>query len=125
MPNLFARAKIVHDIVDELQKFTNEIAHGHFPALARIDHLAVEPITHLLVFKPVLLNARFLKEIAPLPGEDEVDFCMVEDPFASLNRGSTMGRTQLALLIHRPLPQSDRQATETWEDEGGTYAKCA
>jgi hypothetical protein len=79
----------------------------------------------LLVFKPVLLNARFLKEIAPLPGEDEVDFCMVEDPFASLNRGSTMGRTQLALLIHRPLPQSDRQATETWEDEGGTYAKCA
>jgi hypothetical protein len=78
----------------------------------------------LLVFKPVLLNARFLKEIAPLPGEDEVDFCMVEDPFASLSRGSTMGRTQLALLIHR-LPQSDRQATETWEDEGGTYAKCA
>jgi hypothetical protein len=50
----------------------------------------------------LLLNARFLKEIAPLPGEDEVDFCMVEDPFASLNRGSTMGRTQLALLIHRP-----------------------
>jgi len=79
----------------------------------------------LLVFKPVLLNARFLKEIAPLPGEDEVDFCMVDDPFASLNRGSTMGRTQLALLIHRPLPQSDRPATETWEDEGGTYAKCA
>lgn len=63
----------------------------------------------LLVFKPVLLNARFLKEIAPLPGEDEVDFCMVEDPFASLNCGSTMGRTQLALLIHRPLPQSDRR----------------
>ena len=63
----------------------------------------------LLVFKPVLLNARFLKEIAPLPGEDEVDFCMVDDPFASLNRGSTMGRTQLALLIHRPLPQSDRR----------------
>lgn len=99
----------------------------------------------LLVFKPVLLDARFLKEIVPLPGEDEVDFCMIDDPFASLNRGSTVERTQLALLIRRPnehenigtngnashvsdlsaLPQSDSQAKETWEDEGGTYAKCA
>lgn len=99
----------------------------------------------LLVFKPVLLNPRFLKEIVPLPGEDEVDFCIVDDPFASLNRGSPMRRTQIALLIRRPdnhekivtnrnpfhlsdlgtHPQRDSQATETWEDEGGTYAKCA
>jgi hypothetical protein len=98
----------------------------------------------LLVFKPVLLNARFLKEIVPLPGEDEVDFCMVDDPFTSLNRCSTVGRTQLVLLIRRPdehenitngntlhvsepgaLPQSDSHATETWEDEGGRYAKRA
>ena len=53
----------------------------------------------LLVFKPVLLNARFLKEIVPLPGEDEVDFCMVDDPFTNLNRGSTMTHRQLALLL--------------------------
>jgi hypothetical protein len=99
----------------------------------------------LLVFKPVMLDARFLKKIVPLPGEDEVDFCMVDDPFASLNRGSTVGRAQLALLLCRPdehenirtngntfhvadlsaLSQSDSQATETSEDEGGTYAKCA
>ena len=99
----------------------------------------------LLLFKPVVLDAVFLKELVSLPAEDEVDFCIVDDPFASLSRGSTMRRTQLALLI-RPaheheniasngnrfhasdpgaLPQSDRQATETWEDEGGTYAKCA
>ena len=56
----------------------------------------------LLVFKPVVLDARFLKEIVPLPGEDEVDFCMVDDPFASLNRGSTMRRAQLTLLIRPP-----------------------
>lgn len=79
----------------------------------------------LLVFKPVVLDARFLKEIVPLPGEDEVDFCMVDDPFTSLQTGSTMGQTQLALLILSSLPQSDSQVTETWEDEGGTYAKCA
>ena len=53
----------------------------------------------LLVFQPVLLNARFLEEIAPLPGEDEVVFSMVDDPFASLSRGSTMSRKQLASLV--------------------------
>jgi len=48
------------------------------------------------------LDHMFLKESVPLPGEDEVDFCMVDDPFASLNRGSTVRRTQLTLLIRRP-----------------------
>ena len=95
----------------------------------------------LLVFKPVILDARFLKEIIPLPGEDAVDFCLVDDPYVSLKRGRTVGRRELALLIAAneqenngnsfhasapgALPKSDRQATETWEDEGGTLAKCA
>ena len=93
----------------------------------------------LLLFKPVLVDALFLKKIAPLPGEDAVDFCMVDDPFASLNSGSAVGRRDLALLI-RPdeheriehngkiLPgsfQRDHEAVETWEDEGGKSAKCA
>ncbi len=98
----------------------------------------------LLLFKPVVVDTLFLKKIVPLPGEDEVDFCMVDDPFASLNRGSIVGRRELALLI-RPdeyqsiehngntlrasVPgarsQSDHEATESWEDEGGTYAKRA
>ena len=93
----------------------------------------------LLLFKPVLVDALFLKKIAPLPGEDAVDFCIVDDPFASLKSGSTLGRRDLALLI-RPdeqeriehngntLPasfQNDQEAVETWEDEGGKSAKCA
>jgi hypothetical protein len=55
----------------------------------------------LLVFKPVALDAHFLDEIVPLTGQDEVDFCVVDDPYRSLNRGSTVGREQLALLIRR------------------------
>jgi len=90
----------------------------------------------LLLFKPVVVDALFLKEVVPLPGEDEVDFSMVDDPFASLNSGSIVGRRELARLI-RPdehqsiehngnaLHASDDDATETWEAEGGTYAKCA
>ena len=53
----------------------------------------------LLLFKPVVVDARFLKKIAPLRGEDAVDFCMVDDPFAGLNSGSIVGRRDLALLI--------------------------
>ena len=89
----------------------------------------------LLLFKPVVVDALFLKKIAPLPGEDAVDFRMIDDPFAGLNSGSIVGRRDLALLI-RPtehqsisgpgtLSQSDCEAIETWEDEGGSYAKYA
>ena len=81
----------------------------------------------------------FLKESVPLPGEDEVDFCMVDDPFASLKSGSIVGRRDLALLIRpdehqssehngnalRGSFQSDHEAVETWEDEGGKSAKFA
>jgi hypothetical protein len=53
----------------------------------------------LMLFKPVMLDSRFLKNIAPLPGEDEVEFCVIEDPFTSLKCANIMGRPQLALLI--------------------------
>jgi len=53
----------------------------------------------LLLFKPVLLDAPFLKEIVPMAGEDEVQFSMVDDPCASLNKGSSIERAELALLI--------------------------
>ena len=95
--------------------FAMRRANGDWFALDHHGHLCV-PLFHsipdamiarlrnfgLLVFKPVLLDARFLKQIAPLPGQDEVDFCMVDNPFASLNRGSTVERAQLALLLDRP-----------------------
>jgi hypothetical protein len=66
---------------------------SHDAMLARLHNFG------LLLFKPVLIDALFLKKIAPLAGEDAVDFCIVEDPFAGLNNGSTVGRGDLALLI--------------------------
>jgi hypothetical protein len=56
----------------------------------------------LLLYKPVVVDALFLKESVPLPGEDEVDFCMVDDPFVSLDRGRIVERRELAMLIRRP-----------------------
>ena len=66
---------------------------SHDAMIARLRHFG------LLLFKPVVLDAPFLKKIVPLRGEDEVDFCMVDDPFARLNNGSNIERAELALLI--------------------------
>ena len=60
----------------------------------------------LLLFKPVAVDALFLKKAAPLPGEDEVDLWMVDDPFASLDGGSIVGRKELALRIRPDEPRS-------------------
>ena len=53
----------------------------------------------MLLFKPVALDARLLKEIARVGAGSDVDFCMVNDPFASLSRGSHAEHAELALLI--------------------------
>ena len=99
----------------------------------------------MLLFKPVALDARLLKEIVPVGGAGDVDFWLVNDPLVSLNHGHLVEHAQLALLMHSPiklemvpcngnrfhvptlttLPQSDSKATENWEDEGGKYAKRA
>jgi hypothetical protein len=132
-------------------------ANGDWFALERHGRLRV-PLFHstqdatmarlrnfgMLLFKPVALDARLLAEIMPVGAGSEVDFCMVNDPFASLSCGSQVKPAQLALLISNPakhptilknengfhasrlpLAQVASDATETWEDEGGSYAKCA
>ena len=142
MSDIFAMQRANGDwfAVDHYGRLRVPLFHSiHDAMMARLRNFG------LLLFEPVVIDAFFLKNIAPLPGENEVDFCMTDDPFASLNCGTTVGRRELALLI-RPAdeheniasngnrfhafdpgapPQSDRQATETWEDEGGAYAKCA
>lgn len=158
---MFCMASVLRGSNDE-RSFMSDIfamqrANGDWFALDHSGRLRV-PLFHsihdamvarlrnfgLLLFKPVVIDALFLKNIVPLAGEDEVDFCIIDDPFASLSRGATVGRRELALLIPADehenipingngfhaadsgaLPQSDRQANETWEDEGGTYAKGA
>lgn len=53
----------------------------------------------LLLFKPVVVDAGFLKETVRVPGEAEVDFWMVDNPFTSLKRGSLVERPDLTSLI--------------------------
>jgi hypothetical protein len=52
----------------------------------------------LLLFKPVVIDALLLKNIVPLAGEDEVDFCIIDDPFAGLSRGANVRRREFAAM---------------------------
>lgn len=69
---------------------------SHDAVMARVRNFG------MLLFKPVALDAQLLKEIAPA-GESEVDFCMVNDPFASLKRSSRMKHSELAVLMDNHL----------------------
>lgn len=51
----------------------------------------------MLVFSPIALDLRLLNEIAD--GLSEIDFCLVENPFASLKRGHTLSQAQAMSLI--------------------------
>lgn len=56
----------------------------------------------MLLFEPVALDALLLKEVVPEGAGSYVDFCIVNDPFGSLARGSHMTPAQLTLLMNNP-----------------------
>ena len=99
MSDIFAMQRANGDwfVLDDHGRLRVPLFHSsHDAMMARLRNFG------LLLFKPVLLDAPFLKKIVPLHGEDEVGFCMVDDPFASLNCGRPIRRPQLALLMGRP-----------------------
>ena len=61
----------------------------------------------MLLFSPIALDARLLNEI--VDGLSEVNFCMVNNPFASLRRGSPLQPAQLASLIGSAAPPGRRK----------------
>ena len=93
--------------------FAMQRANGDWFALDHYGRLCV-PLFHsihdammarlrnfgLLLFQPIAVDALFLKKVVPLPGQAEVDFCLIDDPFATLKGSPTVGRRELALLIH-------------------------
>jgi hypothetical protein len=54
----------------------------------------------MLLFKPVVMDARLRKEIKPPGGGSKVDFFIVRDPFASLTGGRPLQPAQLASLMN-------------------------
>ena len=51
----------------------------------------------MLLFSPIALDPQLLNDI--VDGRNEVDFCMVNNPFGSLRSGNLLKQAQLASLI--------------------------
>lgn len=98
----------------------------------------------MLLFKPVILDARLLKQIVPVGGAAELEFWLVDDPRSNLNGGRLLQHAQVSVLAEnrvklkavpvspttiRPLSPvvtaNGNSVTAAWEDAGGRYAKCA
>jgi hypothetical protein len=55
--------------------------------------------TEMLLFKPVVLDARLLREIAPKGKRNDVDFLLVKDPLRSLKRGDLVDHAELVSFV--------------------------
>ena len=53
----------------------------------------------MLLFKPVALDTRLLRELVPKGGQDKVDLLLVKDPLRSLKRGDLVEHAELVLLV--------------------------
>jgi hypothetical protein len=53
----------------------------------------------MLLFKPVALNARLLRELRPKGGQNNVDLLLVKDPLRSLKRGAQVDHAELTLIV--------------------------
>jgi hypothetical protein len=53
----------------------------------------------MLLFKPVALNTRLLRELAPKAGPNNVDLLLVKDPLRSLKRGDRVDHAELVLIV--------------------------
>lgn len=53
----------------------------------------------MLLFKPVALDARLLRELKPKDGQNNVDLLLVKDPLRSLKRGDQVNHAELTLIV--------------------------
>ena len=53
----------------------------------------------MLLFKPVALDTRLLRELVPIGGQANVDLLLVKDPLRSLKRGDLVEHAELVLIV--------------------------
>ena len=53
----------------------------------------------MLLFKPVVIDARLLRELGPKGGQNNVDLLLVKDPLRSLKRGDQVDHAELTLIM--------------------------
>ncbi len=53
----------------------------------------------MLLFKPVALDDRLLRELRPKGGENNVDLLLVKDPLRNLKHGDQVDHAELTLIV--------------------------
>lgn len=99
MPDIYAMRRANGDwfALEDSDKPRVPVFHSSHDALmARLRNF------EMLLFSPIALDTGLLNEI--VANRSQVDFCMVNNPFASLKRGSTLELPQLASLLASATP---------------------
>ena len=70
----------------------------------------------MLVFEPIALTARLLSEI--VDEQTALQFCMISNPFASLNRGVSLPQAQvLSLITTETPPRQSKWLARPWSGD--------
>ena len=96
MSDIYAMQRANGDVfaLDDKGRFCVPLFHSHRDAItARLRN------RDMLVFKPVAIDARLLRELRPKGGQNNVDLVLVKDPLRSLKRGDRVEHAELTLIV--------------------------
>jgi len=110
MPDIYAMRRANGDwfeLEDDGKPRVPVFHNSHDALMARLRNF------EMLLFSPIALDTALLNEI--VADRSQVDFCMVNNPFASLKRGTTLQLAQLASLISSAdAPHKRRWLARAW-----------
>jgi hypothetical protein len=96
MSDIYAMQRANGDVfaLDNKGRFCVPLFHSSRDAMtARLSN------ADMLLFKPVALDARLLRELRPKDGQNNVDLLLVKDPLGSLKRGDQVDHAELTLMV--------------------------
>ena len=96
MTDIYAMQRANGDVfaLDDKGRFCVPLFHSSHDAMtARLRN------GDMLLFKPVAIDARLLRELRPEGGQNNVDLLLVKDPLRSLKRGDQVDHAELTLLV--------------------------
>ena len=96
MSDIYAMQRANGDVfaLDQKGRFCVPLFHSSDDAMtARIRN------GDMLLFKPVALDTRLLRDLVPKGGQNRVDLLLVRDPLRSLKRGDLVDHAELVLIV--------------------------
>ena len=96
MSDIYAMQRANGDVfaLDDKGRFCVPLFHSTRDAMtARLHH------GEMLLFKPVAVDARLLRELEPKGGQNNVELLLVKDPLRNLKRGDRVDHAELVSIV--------------------------